>query len=158
MYTNELLRRQKDPGETSQPEHDLTGGCWRVIEFWPATDHLDLCRAYKAWEAEEERGSCCYPWKSVSLVPSATPLRDSTSCTTAFFVTLSLPLTEMLCQTHSNDASPVCSPEVLRCSFFSGDQSPHLQLCRDNSTNDPLHSNKDLQTIRLAKRVLLTHL
>ena len=47
LYTHELLRRQKDPGETSQPEHDLTGGCWHVIEFWPATHHLDLAERTK---------------------------------------------------------------------------------------------------------------
>lgn len=65
---------------------------------------------------------------SVLLVPSATPLRDSTSCTTSVFVTLSLPLAGTLCQTLITDASPVYSPGMLRHSFFR-DQSPPLGLC-----------------------------
>lgn len=89
LYTHEFLRRQKDPGDTSQHERDLMGGHWSVIEFWPAAHHLDICRVYKAREAEEETGSCCFLGKSMSLVPSISPLQGSTRCATSIFVTLS---------------------------------------------------------------------
>lgn len=99
----------------------------------------DIFRACRAWEAEEETDSCCHSLESISLVPATTSLQDYTSCTTSVSVTLSLPLTETLCQTHFPYASPVYSAPGLRSSLFSGNQSFRLQWQRDNST---LHKSK----------------
>lgn len=137
LYEHELLWRQKVPAGANQPEYALTGGCWPVIGFWSDTHRPDVFRVHRAWKKKEETGFCCYSWDLVSLVPAAIPLRDGTSCTTSVCVTLSLPLTEMLCQIHFPNASPVCSPEGLSCSFSSGNHSPHLQLHGDNPTSSP---------------------
>lgn len=71
----------------------------------------DIFRACRAWEAQEETDSCCHSLVSISLVPATTSLQDDTSCTTSVFVTLSLPLTETLCQTHFPYASPAIQPQ-----------------------------------------------